>query len=370
MKNSLVFSQNELRYLVTRQCWVWHTLIVILILLTACQSEPEKIDQVSNKKQGHVRLYAVDRYESVRRLHPETLTVIDSIDTGARPHGIVASPDGRLLYITVETSNELLKVDVATHDILARVDVGPVPNEPAITKDGRFVFVPQRGGHQCAVVDTKGGMKVVKMLPAGRPQHNAYTSHNGERVYVTSMGDNLISVIDPVKHEILRKIDVGGIPRPVALKHDESLAYVALSSLTGFITLDLKTDTVIDRLELPTPPGTQIPPLNTYTHGMLLTPDERELWVATYATDKVYGFLVPERKQIAAVSVASGGPHWLTVHPDGEPLYVSLERGGEVASIHRGLREVLRREKVGKAPTRILAFRTPVEDRARVTSSR
>ncbi|MCG8606207.1 hypothetical protein MJD09_14625 [bacterium] len=368
MKKILRYSHNFHGEYLTKK-YLWHTILALLMLM-ACSNAPEESGGVTDKKQGHVRLYAVDRYERVRRLHPETLAVIDSIDTGARPHGIVASPDGRLLYITVETSNELLKVDVATHEILARIDVGPVPNEPAITKDGRFVFVPQRGGDQTAVVDTEGGMKVVKMLPAGQAQHNAYTSHNGERVYVTSMGDNLISVIDPVKHEIQRKIDVGGIPRPVALKHDESLAYVALSSLTGFITLDLTTDTVTHRLELPTPPDTPIPPLNTYTHGMLLTPDERELWVATYATDKVYGFLVPERKQIAEVSVADGGPHWFSLHPDGEPLYVSLERGGEVASIHRGLREVLRREKVGKAPTRILAFRTPVEDRLKITRSR
>ena len=176
------------------------------------------------------------------------------------------------------------------------------------------------------------------------------------------MFDQAVPCEKVVLHEILRKIDVGGIPRPVALTHDESLAYVALSSLTGFITLDLRTDKVIDRLELPTPPGTTIPPLNTYTHGMLLTPDQRELWVAAYATDKVYAFLVPERKQIADIPVEGGGPHWLTLHPDGEPLYVSLERGGEVASIHRGLRQVLRREKVGKAPTRVLAFRTPVDE--------
>ncbi len=133
--------------------WVRRAAVFFLLGVVACNDGKRSAEE-SSPKSGHVRLYAVDRYEGVRRLHPETLAVIDSIDTGARPHGIVASPDGRLLYITVETSNELLKVDVATHEIIARVDVGPVPNEPTITNDGRFVFVPQRGGDQTAFVET------------------------------------------------------------------------------------------------------------------------------------------------------------------------------------------------------------------------
>ncbi len=329
-----------------------------VVLGAACAEERPETDG-QGVDGGTVRLYAVDRYEGVFQLDPHTLDVLDTIDTGPRPHGIVASPDGRTLYITVETSNELLKVDVATHEIVSRVDVGPIPNEPTISANGRHVFVPQRGGDQTAIVDTES-MLVVKTLSAGRAQHNAYTSANGDRVYVTSMGDSLITVIDPTTLEIQRQIHVGGIPRPVALTADDSLAYVALSGLIGFVTVDLSSDQVVHRVEYPIPPGTPPPPLDTYTHGLLLTPNERELWVAAYGTSRVYGFLLPERRQFAEIET-EGGPHWFTLHPDGEPLYVSLEAGGAVAAIHRGLRAVLRTAKIGEAPTRILAFRTPVE---------
>jgi YVTN family beta-propeller protein len=311
--------------------------------------------------QGGARLYVVDRYEGVFQVDPGTLAVIDTIETGRRPHGVIVSPDGRTLYITVELTNELLKVDVATHRLLARATVGPVPNEPTISADGRYVFVPQRRGQHTDVVDTET-MTVVKSLPVGLEQHNSYTSADGRHVYVTSMGDSLIAVIDPVKLEILRKIPAGGIPRPVALARDESLAYVALSDLHGFVALDLKSGTIARRVELPVPPGTPPPLLATYTHGLLLTPDERELWTASYAIDKVYAFTVPELAPLAELSVGQG-PHWFTLHPDGEPLYVSVERAGEVVAIHRGLRTILARGKVGQAPTRILAFRTPVDGR-------
>ena len=129
--------------------------------------------------------------------------------------------------------------------------------------------------------------------------------------------------------------------------------------MIGFITVDLGTDQEVARVSVPIPDGTPAPPLDTYTHGMVLTPDQRELWIAAYATDKVYGYLMPEVGELAEISVP-GGPHWLTLNPDGEPLYVSLERSGQVAAIHRGLREAIRVAEVGQAPTRILAFRTPV----------
>jgi YVTN family beta-propeller protein len=307
---------------------------------------------------GNVRLYAVDRYEGVRRLDPNTLEVIDSIDSGPRPHGIVASADGRTLYITLEVSNEVIKVDVATHEVLARASVGEVPNEPTLSADGRYLFVPLRAAGGTDIVDTET-MTRVKTLDSGAGSHNAYTAPDGGLVYSTSMGDDQIAVIDPATLELVRIIPLSGQPRPVALTADGRLAHVVLSGMTGFITVDLSTDQEVARMSVPIPEGTPAPPLDTYTHGLLLTPDEREIWVAAYATDKVYGYLMPERGKLAEISVP-GGPHWLTLNPEGEPLYVSLERSGQVAAIHRGLREVIRVAKVGRAPTRILAFRTPV----------
>lgn len=309
---------------------------------------------------GTVRLYAVDRYEDVRRLDPGTLEVIDSIDTGPRPHGIVASSDGRTLYITTEVSSEVLKVDVATHEIVARASVGAVPNEPTLSADDRYLFVPLRGDGGTDVVDTET-MTRVGTLDTGAAGHNAYTSPDGGLVYSTSMGDDQIAVIDPEALEIERIIPLPGQPRPVALTADNRYAHVVLSGMTGFITVDLRTDQEVARVSEPIPDDTPVPPLDTYTHGLLLTPDEREIWVAAYGTDRVYAYLMPEREPLADIEVA-GGPHWLTLHPDGEPLYVSLEQGGQVAAIHRGLREVIRVEDVGRGPTRVLAFRTPVSD--------
>ncbi|MFQ5720722.1 MAG: hypothetical protein ACE5IK_14375 [Acidobacteriota bacterium] len=349
--------------------WLLHLCELVLVgLMAACTpsldaAPDENAGSGSGEgaaPSGSVRLYVANRYEGVLRLDPATLAILDTIDTGPRPHGMVPAPDGRTLFITVEASDELLEVDVATHAIRRRVQVGSVPNEPTISVDGRRVFVPLRGGDHTAVVDTDT-FTVIGEIPAGAMEHNAYTSANGTHVYLTSMGDRTVTVADPTTLEVVKRIPMGGVPRPMAILEDESIAYVALSSLLGFVTVDLQAGRVVDRLEKPIPAGTPVPPLDTYTHGMLLGPNERELWVAAYATRTVYAYLVPERREFAAIPV-EGGPHWFALHPDGEPLYVTLENTGKVAAIHRGLREVLRTRKVCEAPTRMVVFRTPVGD--------
>jgi DNA-binding beta-propeller fold protein YncE len=325
-----------------------------LVFGLACSSQVDRPPAAAAAGAGEVRLYVADRYEGVLRLDPNSLAVIDTIQTGRRPHGLIVSPDREWLYISVETSNELLKVDLATDSIVARARVGPVPNEPTISANGRYVFVPQRGGDHTDVVDTET-MTVVKTLPVGRAEHNAYTSADGREVFVTSLDDSLIAVIDPERLEIKRKIRIGGIPRVLALKRDGSGIFLTLSHLHGFAELDLRTDRTEARVELPVPAGTPRPLLDTYTHGILLTPDERELWIASYGIDQVFAFTVPEFAPLAELTVGQG-PHWFTLNPTGEPLYVSVERAGAVAAIHRGLRVVQTVAKVGQAPTRILAF--------------
>lgn len=66
------------------------------------------------------------------------------------------------------------------------------------------------------------------------------------------------------------------------------------------------------------PLGTPPPLLDTYTHGLLLTPDEWELWVASYAADGVYAFTVPELEPLP-------GSKW-TRAPTGSSCTLTVSR--------------------------------------------
>ncbi len=291
-------------------------------------------------------------------IDPVSLRVIGNIKVGSKPHGLVASPSRDRIYVSVEGTNRLLAVDTTSHRIVGQAEVGQTPNQVTVTADGKFVYVPLRGQAAVDIVDTTT-MKVVKRVALAEWPHNSYTSADGKRVYVTTINGKKIFVFDPSTHNILSIIEPGGKVRPVALTKDGSLMYVALSELHGFAVVDVQQRKTIKRVELaPLPPDTPRPYLDTYTHGLALTPDERELWVTSCAGGAVWVFSVPDLRRLAKVDVGKF-PNWLAFSSDGKTLFVSNTESDAVSAIDVGARKVVATILVGKAPKRIIFVSSP-----------
>lgn len=301
------------------------------------------------------RVYVTNsKGDDVTIIDPATMKVIGSIKVGDNPHGRILSPDRRTLYVSVEGTDELVSVDVATNLVKARVKVGRAPNEVSITRDGRNVFVPARNDATVDIVDTTS-MKVVARLKTPAMPHNTYVSADGQHLYVGSMSGSRITIFDTTRRKQVGEIAPGNWVRPIALRRDESLAYVALSALHGFAVIDLKQGKVIRRVELPAlPPGTETPPYETLTHGLALTPDERELYVTSMAGKAVYVFSVPDLKQLGKIDVGRY-PNWISISPDGRLVWVSNQLDDSVSVIDTRTKKVVATIPVGHEPKRLLA---------------
>lgn len=301
------------------------------------------------------RVYVTNsKGDDVTVIDPATMKVVGSIQVGANPHGVVLSPDRRTLYISVEGTDELVAVDTTTNQVTARAKVGRAPNEVSITLDGRYVFVPVRNDNAIDVVDT-ATMKVVDRMKTPAMPHNTYVSADGRRLYLGSMAGSRITIFDTTTHKQINEIAPGDWVRPIALRRDEKLAYVALSKLHGFAVVDLKEGKTIRRVEMPAlPPGTEIPPYETLTHGLALTPDERELYVTSMAGKAIYAFSVPDLKQLAKIDVGRY-PNWISISPDGRLVWVSNQLGDTVSAIDTRTKKVVATIPVGHEPKRLLA---------------
>ena len=82
-----------------------------------------------------------------------TLKAIGAIKVGERPHGLCAPADGRKLFTTIESENNLKTIDTITGKVVDSIPVTGRPNECAVTPDGRYVGVPIRDGNSVDVVD-------------------------------------------------------------------------------------------------------------------------------------------------------------------------------------------------------------------------
>jgi YVTN family beta-propeller protein len=281
-----------------------------------------------------------------------TLAVIGEIKTGEHPHGAAVSGDGRRFFTTVESDNQLLVIDTATDAVLQKVKLSGRPNQCAVTRDGRNVGVPIRDSDSVDIVDVAAS-RIVRNLPVKVP-HNCYNARRNDHIFVTSMGDHKVNLIDLASLSYAAEIPVGGVPRPLAVTHDEKTLYCALSDLHGFVIADVRERKVVETVELPAlPDGVELPVPHTPTHGLELSPDEKELWVTSCGTGTVYVFDIARTKIVDKVSVGQG-PNWVTFSPDGKYCCVSNVLSDDVSIIDAAGRREAARIKVGKQPKRLV----------------
>ena len=300
-----------------------------------------------------------------------SLKVIGEINVGPLVHGMAVQADGKRLFTTSEGDNTLRVFDTATGKLLSEIKLTGRPNQCAVTPDGRYLAVPIRDGDSADIVDV-AQQKVVKVLPVKAP-HNAFDAGSNRYIFVSSMGDHAINMIDLERMDYAASIPVGGVPRPYVVTEDGRTMYVALSDLHGFVIVDIPERKVVRRVEMPAehPEPHQHPyePINTLTHGLALSPDEQELWVTSLLDDALYVYEVKSQKIVARVPTGSG-PNWVAFSPDGRYVCVSNAAADSVSIIDRKARREVARLKVGRVPKRIVVASVPTSAAAEPSASR
>jgi YVTN family beta-propeller protein len=277
----------------------------------------------------------------------------DKIKVGKDVHGACAPADGRQIFTTIESENNLKVIDTARDVVTETIRLTGRPNQCASTPDGRFIGVPIRDGNSVDIVDTTA-KKVVKVLPVKVP-HNCYNARDNEHLFVSSMGGHEIDLIDLKKLDYAARIPVGGVPRPYAVARDEKSMYVALTDLHGFVIASIPKRKVIARVDLPpAPPSTCALEPHTPTHGLELSPDGRELWVTSLADSGVYVYDIATRKLSEEIHTGLC-PNWIAFSPDGRYCCVSNSGSDDCSIIDTRTRREVARIKVGKGPKRLVA---------------
>jgi YVTN family beta-propeller protein len=328
-------------------------LVIAVLLLSAFG-----LSKVVPAKMGTMKAYVTNSLgDTITMIDLGTLKVTGEIKVGKRVHGVCAPADGSKLFTTIESEKTLKVIDTATNEVTATIALTGRPNQCASTPDGHYVGVPIRDVGGIDIIDTRLG-KIVKVLPVNAP-HNSYNTGRNDVLWVSSMGDHEIDRIDLNKMEYTDKIPVGGIPRPYAVTRDEKTLYVALSDYHGFEIVNIPDKKEIARVDLPTaPPADCALEPHTETHGLALSPNEKELWVTSLSDSGVYVYDIAAKK--LSKEIATGEcPNWIGFSPDGKYVTVSNCGSNDATIIDTKTRQAVATVKTGEGPKRLLAMVVP-----------
>jgi DNA-binding beta-propeller fold protein YncE len=143
----------------------------------------------------------------------------------------------------------------------------------------------------------------------------------------------MLNVADPATHAVVEQIGpFGNMIRPFTINGAQTRVYVNVNDLLGFEVGDLTSGKMLQRVEVQ---GYQKGPVKRHgcpSHGIALSPDEKELWLADGHNSAVHVFdLTPAApKQIATIKVRDQ-PGWITWSLDGRHVWPST---GEVVDAH------------------------------------
>ena len=142
-------------------------------------------------------------------------TLIKSILTGGSsnygPAGIAVSPDDTKAYVGDRVNNVIRVIDLTSHTLAGFIPVAGEPTHVAFSPDGSRAFVGHRVARAVSAIDVATDT-LIKMVPVDLRANQNYFSlgihPDGKRLFVTSLLDNRIAVvdIDPTSHNDLRQV--------------------------------------------------------------------------------------------------------------------------------------------------------------------
>jgi len=247
------------------------------------------------------------------------------VPAGSAPEnikGIAAHAGTSRLYLT--TPLRVAAFDLTTDRLVWNRQYPGGADRLALSPDGRLLYVPSFEGPHWHVIDAATGDIIAKVTTESGA-HNTIYGPDGKRAYLAGLKSATLNIADPATHSVRSTVGpFSNSIRPFTINGAQTRVLVNVNELLGFEVGDITTGRVLHRVEVT---GYQKGPVKRHgcpSHGIGLTPDEREIWLTDGANSMLHIFdntVVPP-KQVASLPVRDQ-PGWITFSLDGQHAYPS-----------------------------------------------
>jgi DNA-binding beta-propeller fold protein YncE len=227
--------------------------------------------------------------------------------------GAIASAATGMLYVSyggdggTNGTGALLAYNLKTDKIVWNKKYPFGVDSQGISPDGKTIYMPDGSksydGNVYIINADDGTVTGTMNTVPGASTHNTVVNLQGTHIYTGAVNNNNLFEFDAATHKVIKKIGPlqAGV-RPYAFNRAETLAFTNASFFLGFEVSDITTGKLLYHVPVKgftAPAGNSAP-----SHGISLSPDEKEVYVIDSPNSYVHVFDVSGLPAKAPVQVA------------------------------------------------------------------
>jgi PQQ-dependent catabolism-associated beta-propeller protein len=254
---------------------------------------------------------------------------------------LAAPAHAETIFLSDEASDCVNAIDGATLKPIECIHVGERPRGLVASKDGRTLYVAVGNDNRIAIVDT-GSRKLLRSFATPDPETFAL-SPDESRIFIANENDSLMSEIRVSDGKVLRQVPVGGEPEGTAVSPDGKLVIQASETGSMAHVIDAATGELRDNLIVDTRP-----------RYIAFTPDGTQFWVSSEVRGTVTVFETATLKQLGKIDFDAANVTGNIMQAvgmrftrDGKRAFVALGRGKLVAEVDPATLKIVRSWPVG-----------------------
>lgn len=279
---------------------------------------------------------------------PATLRVVAKVTTGAVPHEVAASADGRWAVVTnygAERNGTTLSViDLVAQKEAQRVDILPLrsPHGIVASRDGTFIFTAEGSNAIASYDPAKNEVGPWKMITSQNGTHMVVETKSGALVFTANIGSNNVTAfaLDAKSGRwSTRQIAVGKGPEGIDLSPDEKEVWAANSGDGTVSMIDTASKRVTGTLDFHT----------KRANRLKFTPDGKLVLISDMGAGDLVVVDVGTEKEVKRIHLGKN-VEGILVQPDGARAFVAVTAENKVAVVDLKTLEVVTTFTTGNEP--------------------
>jgi|GEM_PF-1576564 len=242
----------------------------------------------------------------------EQVGTISLPQTMAGIRGVTVYPPSHTMYVSyggdggANGNGSVLAYDLVSDNVVWTAHLETGIDSGQVSADGTLLYMPtgeQSPTDTWNVLDTSDGALVETIQGAGlgTAPHNTVVSSDGSYVYLGARYDRYLDVYETATKKVIRSIgplhaDASGVTggvRPFTVNGSNTLAFTTATEFDGFQVSSITTGNVLFTIEFAPFPGGNFPDSGP-SHGISLSPDEKELYVVDDVNREIQVYDVSE----------------------------------------------------------------------------